>query len=92
MLLFDLMHLSHLHTTILWSRHADICYLAIVLGSGVYRIGSSVEFDWCTSSTAISLREMGKKTIMINVSDILFSTLRCNIRDVTFRDILASGT
>lgn len=40
----------------------------IVLGSGVYRIGSSVEFDWCAVNAAMSLRDHGKKTVMINVS------------------------
>ena len=29
----------------------------MVLGSGVYRIGSSVEFDWCAVSTARALRK-----------------------------------
>lgn len=33
----------------------------LVLGSGVYRIGSSVEFDWCAVSTARALRESGKR-------------------------------
>ncbi|EPE29223.1 Glutathione synthetase ATP-binding protein [Glarea lozoyensis ATCC 20868] len=43
----------------------------IVLGSGVYRIGSSVEFDWCAVSATLALREMGKKTVMINTdSDV----------------------
>ena len=36
----------------------------IVLGSGVYRIGSSVEFDWCSSNTVLSLKKMGKKTVV----------------------------
>jgi len=40
----------------------------IILGSGVYRIGSSVEFDWCAVSATLALKEMGKKTVMINVS------------------------
>ena len=40
----------------------------IILGSGVYRIGSSVEFDWCAVNATLSLKEMGKKTVMINVS------------------------
>lgn len=40
----------------------------IVLGSGVYRIGSSVEFDWCAVTCARAVRGMDKKTIMINVS------------------------
>lgn len=39
---------------------------AVILGSGVYRIGSSVEFDWCAVSATRALREQGKKTIMIN--------------------------
>ena len=40
----------------------------IILGSGVYRIGSSVEFDWCAVNATMSMRKMGKKTVMINVS------------------------
>lgn len=39
---------------------------SIILGSGVYRIGSSVEFDWCAVSATQALRKQGKKTIMIN--------------------------
>ncbi|ANZ76290.1 BA75_03733T0 [Komagataella pastoris] len=46
----------------------------LVLGSGVYRIGSSVEFDWCAVSTARALRESGKKTIMINYNPETVST------------------
>ncbi|KAK7206081.1 hypothetical protein BZA70DRAFT_237081 [Myxozyma melibiosi] len=46
----------------------------LVLGSGVYRIGSSVEFDWCAVSTARALREAGKKTIMINYNPETVST------------------
>lgn len=46
----------------------------IVLGSGVYRIGSSVEFDWCAVATARSLRENDKKTIMINYNPETVST------------------
>ncbi|TIA46855.1 carbamoyl-phosphate synth [Aureobasidium pullulans] len=41
----------------------------MVLGSGVYRIGSSVEFDWCSVRTVRTLRENNFKTVMINVSD-----------------------
>jgi carbamoyl-phosphate synthase large subunit len=40
----------------------------MILGSGVYRIGSSVEFDWCAVNATLALKEMGKKTIMVNVS------------------------
>lgn len=46
----------------------------LVLGSGVYRIGSSVEFDWCAVNTAKTLREEGKKTIMINYNPETVST------------------
>ncbi|ODQ81015.1 hypothetical protein BABINDRAFT_34372 [Babjeviella inositovora NRRL Y-12698] len=46
----------------------------MVLGSGVYRIGSSVEFDWCAVSTARALRAAGKKTIMINYNPETVST------------------
>jgi len=42
----------------------------IVLGSGVYRIGSSVEFDWCAVNATMSLNKLGKKTVMINVSPL----------------------
>ena len=46
----------------------------LVLGSGVYRIGSSVEFDWCAVNTANTLRKEGKKTIMINYNPETVST------------------
>ncbi|KAL2127278.1 hypothetical protein VTI74DRAFT_10992 [Chaetomium olivicolor] len=47
----------------------------MVLGSGVYRIGSSVEFDWCSVRAIRTLREAGRKTIMVNVSTIVRSFL-----------------
>ncbi len=46
----------------------------IILGSGPYRIGSSVEFDWCCVITGKTLREMGYKTIMINCNPETVST------------------
>ena len=46
----------------------------IILGSGVYRIGSSVEFDWCAVNATVSLRQMGKKTVMINYNPETYST------------------
>ncbi len=46
----------------------------IILGSGPYRIGSSVEFDWCCVITGKSLREMGYKTVMINCNPETVST------------------
>lgn len=46
----------------------------IVLGSGSYRIGSSVEFDWCGVSTIRSLRQLGYKSTMINYNPETVST------------------
>ncbi len=46
----------------------------IVLGGGPYRIGSSVEFDWCCVNTLKFLRKMGFKTIMINCNPETVST------------------
>jgi carbamoyl-phosphate synthase/aspartate carbamoyltransferase/dihydroorotase len=46
----------------------------IVLGSGVYRIGSSVEFDWCAVNCIKELREEGYKTVMINYNPETVST------------------
>ncbi|MBA4406948.1 carbamoyl phosphate synthase large subunit, partial [bacterium] len=45
-----------------------------ILGSGPYRIGSSVEFDWCCVITGKTLREMGYKTVMINCNPETVST------------------
>ena len=38
----------------------------VVLGSGAYRIGSSVEFDWCSVNAVQTARKLGYKSIMIN--------------------------
>ena len=46
----------------------------IVLGGGAYRIGSSVEFDWCCVNSVISLRDMGYSAIMINYNPETVST------------------
>lgn len=46
----------------------------IVLGSGVYRIGSSVEFDWCAVNCVRELRDRGYKTVMINFNPETVST------------------
>jgi carbamoyl-phosphate synthase/aspartate carbamoyltransferase/dihydroorotase len=46
----------------------------MVIGSGVYRIGSSVEFDWCAVGCLRELRRLGKKTIMINYNPETVST------------------
>ncbi|KAG1705097.1 CAD protein [Nymphon striatum] len=46
----------------------------IVIGSGVYRIGSSVEFDWCAVGCIKELKKLGKKTTMINYNPETVST------------------
>ena len=46
----------------------------IVLGSGAYRIGSSVEFDWCSVNAAATCRKLGYKAIMINYNPETVST------------------
>jgi carbamoyl-phosphate synthase large subunit len=46
----------------------------LVLGSGAYRIGSSVEFDWCAVNAVRALRRMGCKTIMLNHNPETVST------------------
>ncbi|MEM5879122.1 MAG: carbamoyl-phosphate synthase (glutamine-hydrolyzing) large subunit [Candidatus Aenigmatarchaeota archaeon] len=46
----------------------------IVLGSGCYRIGSSVEFDWCCVNMAWALKERGFENIMINCNPETVST------------------
>ncbi|MBS3135546.1 carbamoyl-phosphate synthase (glutamine-hydrolyzing) large subunit [Candidatus Woesearchaeota archaeon] len=46
----------------------------MVLGSGAYRIGSSVEFDWCCVNSAIALRKLGFRTIMLNYNPETVST------------------
>ncbi len=46
----------------------------IVLGSGPYRIGSSVEFDWTCVNTALALKKYGKKSVIINCNPETVST------------------
>ncbi|KYQ55118.1 CAD protein [Trachymyrmex zeteki] len=46
----------------------------MVIGSGVYRIGSSVEFDWCAVSCLRELRNLERKTIMVNYNPETVST------------------
>ena len=46
----------------------------VVLGSGAYRIGSSVEFDWCSVNAIQTARRLGYKSIMINYNPETVST------------------
>jgi hypothetical protein len=69
-------HTNYLYTTYNASEH-DVEFDehgTMVLGSGVYRIGSSVEFDWCAVTCARSLRDQGVRTIMINYNPETVST------------------
>ena len=67
---------NYLYTTYHGTEH-DVKPLnspIIVLGSGPYCIGSSVEFDWCAVNTVKTLRKKGKKTIVINSNPETVST------------------
>ena len=46
----------------------------IVLGSGAYRIGSSVEFDWCSVNALKTVNDEGYRSIMINYNPETVST------------------
>ena len=57
----------------------DVKYLndrksVVVLGSGAYRIGSSVEFDWCGVQALKTIRENGYRSVMINYNPETVST------------------
>ena len=58
----------------LQSQKNDRTDQVMVLGSGPYRIGSSVEFDWCCVNSIIALRKLGYGTIMINCNPETVST------------------
>jgi carbamoyl-phosphate synthase/aspartate carbamoyltransferase len=67
---------NYLYLTYNGSEH-DITFEdngIMVLGSGVYRIGSSVEFDWCSVRTIRTLRQQGYKTVMVNYNPETVST------------------
>ncbi|MBE0649144.1 MAG: carbamoyl-phosphate synthase (glutamine-hydrolyzing) large subunit [Bacteroidales bacterium] len=46
----------------------------IVIGSGAYRIGSSVEFDWCSVNALMTVRQEGYRSVMINFNPETVST------------------
>ncbi len=69
---------NYLYITYDKSEH-DIPYFkneksVVVLGSGAYRIGSSVEFDWCSVNAVQTARKLGYKSIMINYNPETVST------------------
>ena len=60
-------------------KHSDISFendrrSIIVLGSGAYRIGSSVEFDWCGVQALNTIRKQGYRSVMINYNPETVST------------------
>ena len=78
---------NYLYTTYNAAEH-DVTFDdrgIMVLGSGVYRIGSSVEFDWCSVRAIRTLREAGYKTVMINVSTVLRCTAAGLESDVSYQ-------
>jgi carbamoyl-phosphate synthase large subunit len=46
----------------------------LLLGSGAYRIGCSVEFDWCCVTAGLALKKMGYKAVMLNYNPETVST------------------
>ena len=55
-------------------EYADDHRSVIVLGSGAYRIGSSVEFDWCGVQALNTIRKEGYRSVMINYNPETVST------------------
>lgn len=72
-------HTEYLYTTYHGQEH-DVSPLKqsekpiLVLGSGTYRIGSSVEFDWCCVNAVETVRATGRKAIMLNSNPETVST------------------
>ncbi len=69
---------NYLYLTYNGSQH-DINYThdrrsIVVLGSGAYRIGSSVEFDWCSVNALITVKKQGWRSVMINYNPETVST------------------
>lgn len=69
---------NYLYLTYSGSEH-DVWYendkrSVIVLGSGAYRIGSSVEFDWCSVNAIDTIRSAGYRSVMINYNPETVST------------------
>ena len=69
---------NYLYLTYSGTEH-DVHYLGdhrsiVVLGSGAYRIGSSVEFDWCGVQALNTIRQEGYRSVMINYNPETVST------------------
>ena len=61
------------HPNTLTPSHPD-APVTIVLGSGAYRIGSSVEFDWCSVNALQTARKQGHQSVMVNYNPETVST------------------
>ncbi len=59
----------------------------VVLGGGAYRIGSSVEFDWCCVNTVMTLDKLGYRSIMINYNPETVSTDHDTCHKLYFEEI-----
>lgn len=71
-------HTNYLYLTYNGDSH-DIDYehdgrSVVVLGSGAYRIGSSVEFDWCSVNALLTVKRQGWRSVMINYNPETVST------------------
>ena len=69
---------NYLYLTYNGTRN-DVDYLhdhrsIVVLGSGAYRIGSSVEFDWCSVNALLTVKKHGWRSVMINYNPETVST------------------
>lgn len=69
---------NYLYLTYSGSEHDVVCEKdknsVVVLGSGAYRIGSSVEFDWCSVNAIQTIRKEGLRSVMINYNPETVST------------------
>src|SRR5262249_17365613 len=66
--LYSSYHATHTEATPSWRKKI------MVLGSGAYRIGSSVEFDWCCVNAVQAASELSYETIMLNYNPETVST------------------
>ncbi len=69
---------NYLYLTYSASEHDVLLFKekpsVIVLGSGAYRIGSSVEFDWCSVNALFTIKKEGYQSVMINYNPETVST------------------
>ncbi len=59
----------------------------LLLGSGAYRIGCSVEFDWCCVTAGLTLKQLGYRTVMLNYNPETVSTDYDEFHQLVFDEI-----